>query len=271
MANETEMYQAPTAESFGAKMAARKRAAKGDKEKAAVSNGIGESKVFGGTHERQLADGERDWSLLTLNGMPIPLDVQGHLPYYYTDQAVAERAARPQPAVEFTRHEEDKKMFDKYEDGLRASVEPWEAGVDPLLEVKKANIEAGQRYRYLSATKIDRDGWRGWEPVKKVIGGIEQVVKLGTMILGKMSEDRAVKRDKFFQGKAKEQMVNAQEQVAELRDRVISDRDMKNIKRRRRVDEHEGFETVYGDEQETDDQDFDSMRARDLSSGFKKS
>jgi hypothetical protein len=251
--NPTEVLQAAAApENFGARMAAKKKAAIA---KAPMSQGVGESKRFGGDYNPPLAEGEVDWDKLTLNGQPIPPEIRTKLLYHYTDQAIAQRMEN-QPAVQFTRHEEDKQIFDKFEDGLKANVEPWEGGVDPLIETKKAHEQPGTRYRYLSQAKVDRDGWRGWEPVKVMVKGVETIVKLGNMMLGKMSEDRAIKRDKFFQSRAKEQMVDAQDRVAELRDQVISEKNMRDIKRRRRVDEHEGFQTVHGDSRETDDPDF---------------
>lgn len=257
---------------FGERMAIKREIAKGKRQEAAKSDakakapmsaGIGESQRFGGTHERVLAEGEVDWSKLTLNGLPIPEDLHGRLPYFYTDQAIAEREAKRDPNaphVEFLRDQQDK-VVDKYADGLADGIEPWEGGIDPLAETLKPHQRPGERYHYVSQAKVSRDGWRGWQPVETVVGGVTTMVKIGTSILARMSEDRAKKRDRFMRDKAREQMVQATEKVQELRDQSISERSLKNIARRRRVDENEGFQSVYGDERETDDRDFQSIQS----------
>lgn len=239
---------------FGARMAEKKR------EKAAMSTGVGESKPFGGDHERELQPGERDWSKLTLNGMPIPPEVQATLPYYYTDQAVAERESKRDPnavRVEVLRGPEEK-MIEKYRDGLMAESEPWESGIDPLLETRKRFGEPGKRYRFLSEAKVGTDGWRGWKPVETIENGVAKVVKLGKMIFGWMPEEKAQKREKFFADKAREQMVQAQERVLETVDRIADATKMRKIARRHgQAGQDEGFQSVRGDERDMNDVDFE--------------
>lgn len=254
---------------FPERMQEARKAKAAKKEKPATAQGVGESQRFGGNYNPERSSEELDWSKLTLNGMPIAPDLYNKLPYFYTDQAIAEREAKRGPdagRVQFVRDQQDK-VVDKYADGLAANMEPWEGGIDPLLETKKRHEEPGWRYRYVSERKAAIDGWRGWKAVEVAIGGVKQMIKIGNSILARMPEDKAKQRDRFMREKAESQMVAATEKVQELRDQFVSETDLKRIARRRRADEHEGFQSVRGDVREADDPDFQGMEAEYMPQG----
>lgn len=262
---------------FGERMAAKKsekKTASSTTERAPIAAGVGESKRFGGTYTRELAEGERDMTECTLNGHPIPDELRGVIAWEMTDQAREERetmldATRPgwrdEPRVSVGR-EPVEKSVDKFRDGLADSVEPWEGGIDPLLEIKKKHGKPGERYRFLNESKIDRDGWRGWEAVKaKDEDGVERTVKLGRMIFAKMPEAKAKKRDRFMAEQAEQQMVSHQERHADILEQArrdgllkVSDAGLERIARRRgQGGQDVGRVAVTGDARELNDPDFE--------------
>ena len=177
-------------------MAAAKKA-KQQKPGAAIAAGVGESKRFGGgNYEREARRGRRpDLSQCTVNGGPIPEHMLSVTTYAMTDQCREEREAmldatrpgwRDEPHVSIGRDPLEKSV-DKFRDGLIDGVEPWEGGIDPLLEMKKKHGKPGERYRFLNPVKVDRDGWReAGNRLRYSKKGIEKTVELGRMIFAKM-------------------------------------------------------------------------------------
>lgn len=179
--------------------------------KRAISQGIGESRPF-------IAEGDRDpyGSLrgLHIGGLPIeevvPPDKVHLITYDHTDEGIAERnAGRSEHRVSVVSDNFDRQLQ------RMAEREPWEGG-DVVGELVQQHIEKGFRARFLSPRIIDRSGRRGWEIVR--VNG--DPVKLGTLILAKMPEEKAERRNEYFREMASSESDRVREEFIEQGERL---------------------------------------------------
>ncbi len=155
----------------------------------------------------------------TVGGKPIDPAFEHAIPHRYTDEGVEEYNNRPNvdkngPRVEFVADEFDKKIQQRMD-----AMEPWQAP-DPMQELAEAHVEPGFRARFLSDRVVQRSGTRGWEVVKNEKG---DPVRLATMVLAKMPEQRAKQRNVYYQEQAREQARDAIEHYQEEQERLIRD------------------------------------------------
>ena len=155
----------------------------------------------------------------TVGGKPIDPAFEHAIPHRYTDEGVEEYNNRPNvdkngPRVEFVADEFDKKIQQRMD-----AMEPWQAP-DPMQELAEAHVEPGFRARFLSDRVVQRSGTRGWEVVKNEKG---DPVRLATMVLAKMPEQRAKQRNAYYQEQAREQARDAIEHYQEEQERLIRD------------------------------------------------
>ena len=228
--------------------------APGAEVKAPTSTGFGDSRVFAEPQEPQ-----RDWSRLTVNGKPIPEHLwNGVMPYSLTDQAIEEREQEREfepSGIELGKTPE-LKHIEAFGDGIKAGMQPWETP-DPMRELVDKYGSKGDRHRFLSPAKVEREGLRGWEPVMVTENGVKTQVKLGNMFLGRMPKERAAARDRHMRDRAHNQMVQANDVVKEQQEQIMSKARIDRMNRRRGVDDRdEGLVTHRGDALEMEDRDF---------------
>ena len=135
------------------------------------------------------------------------------LPARYTNEEIAKReqdretrgVTRDGPKIAITR-EPWEKQFDQKGDQLAEGLEPFECQ-DPMSECIKLHTPEGHRGRMLSETSCRLRGMRGWQVVLDPKGNKFMV---GNMFLGSMPEERAVRRQAHYKGKAREQLAKVQ-------------------------------------------------------------
>lgn len=244
-----------------------------------TSTGFGESKVFTAP-EGTFEDPTEKW---TVNGEPIPFHLRHAIPYENTDQGREERQQKimdnggparseflgekievpggfratgeytPAQTIRVDGEQIGKTMLHMADD-LKDGKQPWETA-DAMRDIAAPYQAAGRRVRYLSPHQIEKGrGLRGWEPTRKDNG---DTVKCGNMILGWMPEDKAQKRDAHFSGLARQQMVDAQEQVQAQSEQIAKLSKVERISGKNGEARTVGYERVRGDAREMDDKDFD--------------
>lgn len=173
---------------------------KNKEAKKAMSQGIGESRVFAQEGDRDPYGHLRG---LHIGGRPIeeviPPENVHLISFDHTDEGIAARnAGRSEHRVSVTAD-----TFDRQLERM-AEREPWEGG-DVVGEMKQLYVREGFRARFLSPRVIDRSGTRGWQIIRQ--NG--DPVKLGPLILAEMPEEKATKRNEYFrsQGEAEFQKV----------------------------------------------------------------
>ena len=99
------------------------------------------------------------------------------------------------------------KALDAKRDFSQNENEPWLAP-DPMRPLAEAHVAPGMRARFLSEGRLAKEGnyTRGFEVVRAENG---DPIKLGTLVLAQMPEEKAEKRNQYFQdkGNAKVQQV----------------------------------------------------------------
>ena len=162
--------------------------------------GVGESKNFGDLDAPAFPDALRGRHV---GGRPVeelPADVWSLLSVYHTDEDIEERnrgkvesAARELPTSPngAVYGEEGKKITER-RDFLRDNPDS-EAAPNPMLELKDKHIKPGMRARFLSSTRVAKEGnyTRGYELVME--NGTP--VKLGTLLLAQTTEQNARARN----------------------------------------------------------------------------
>lgn len=129
-----------------------------------------------------------------------------------------EAAARRTPRVEILSEPLDKSMQER-RDFRESSIEAWEAP-DPMKELVAQHVAPGMRPKFLSQQNIARGKTGGFQPVIDEKGN---PVRLGTLVLAQMSEERAVKRNAHYQERGNAQLREIQEQFTQEQERFQRD------------------------------------------------
>jgi hypothetical protein len=195
--------------------------AKSDYGKKARSTGIGESKRFiapGGENDPE-RDAFKTLKGLHMGGKPveevIPRDQVHLITFDHTDEGIAKRNEdRVKTGIEPGK-DALAKAIEKHGD----SIEPWE-NTDPAKYLTDKYVKPGERPRLLSERMIDHAGTRGFEIVKDKNG---DPVKLGNMPLGVMPEEKARKRQKYFEDLSRENIRDAEGDLQVKQERLIRD------------------------------------------------
>jgi len=144
-------------------------------------------------------------------------DMQDKILYAQTDEGIAERnEGRSEVHARVTSDPLDKAIQKRQDDQLERGMEPWEAS-DPMREVADAHVGPGMRPKFLSELRNKEHGTRGWEVVKDEHG---DPVKLGTMVLGQMPEDRALARNEHFRNKSRTAVAQVEQQFCETQEQA---------------------------------------------------
>lgn len=199
------------------------------------STGVGESKPHIAP-EGSFEPGTIDWSALTLNGQPIPEHLHGLLPYEMTDQGCEEKNAGKEPSrVQFLSDEVDKKV-QRYRDDLSGD-RPFEEVHDPLAIAMKENLPRGHRGLFMSEQKCSRDGMRrgvlDYEPVLVEKDGKLERVKVGSMFLGSVPEERARQAERYYEEKTATLTQAATDKVREQSNAIASEAKLKRLDNKR--------------------------------------
>lgn len=204
------------------------------------TDAIPESPVF-----RDAARPREARRVLHVNGIPVPEELAHAIPYENTDEGVAERLDRPHAMAQVTRG-----PFEKTLDARAAA----QLGIDdaeppdPLRDAADRYLGPGQRPRFLSQPVIARRGLRGFEVVKDERG---EPVKVGSMVLGWMPEEKAAARNRQCQAKGQELLLRAQEEHEEQVARDASEAGFRLPQARRGGgDRAGGLQEVRGNSQE---------------------
>jgi hypothetical protein len=191
------------------------------------ATGVNERPVDGVRPEAIVATAER-----TVNGVPVsslPTHVQDLITYAMTDQGVAEKNARrvdsqgrPHSGIQVLVNEGfDQKILQRSK-----AQEPWETA-DPLLDAKNEHAVPGFRYRGISPTVNRKKGLRGWEPVTGAKG---DVVTVGNLILARMPEEKAEKRNKHYRDIGNANAADAAGRLTEDHERAAHDSKSEGIR-----------------------------------------
>jgi hypothetical protein len=130
----------------------------------------------------------------------LPQVVQDRILYQQTDEGIAEANEGRTGTGARTIQDEFSKACLQRKDGItERGMEPWEAP-NPMADLAKAHIAPGMSPKFLSPARVDKDGTRGFEVVKRPNG---DPVKLRNMVLGQMPIERVKARNKFYQDKSK--------------------------------------------------------------------
>ena len=159
-----------------------------------------------------------DMSARTVNGKPIPAGFEFAIPYENTDQGIAEANAKKAASglLASARVEVGGEKFEK-------DNQAWEAwdGPDPIKEaIERVGDRPDRSYRLLSPKKIERAGFRGWNPSEDSKG---QRVTLGGMILAEMPKARAEKRNAHYRELGNEALRTVAEANIETLNKTIRD------------------------------------------------
>lgn len=170
------------------------------------AGGIGPSRTFAapaGTFAQQPE--------FTIEGVPVSNSPHAHaIPSHYSDEAIAERAARPHAVTSVTRDAFDKKILERA-DFRTHEAEPWLAP-DPMKELIAEHCPSGHVPRFLSEKKVAQDGFRGWQPV---ISDTGDPIRLGNMALASMPKDMAERRNKYYRKLDADKISDIHEQTRE--------------------------------------------------------
>jgi hypothetical protein len=170
------------------------------------AGGIGESKIFcapAGGEPFGVARVEQ----CHLNGVLIAElglapQILGALDYWFTDEGIAEKAARPglvEPSgIKLGADGFDKSLQERRDDVTEDGMDLYQAR-DPLKEVADRHAVAGMAPKFLSEKKIKDGGTTGDYQIVKDTAG--DPVKVRGMVLGHMPVARAAARNKHFREK----------------------------------------------------------------------
>jgi hypothetical protein len=182
-------------------------------EKALMSTGIGESKVF-----RDPNAPEEDNPLLDchINGQKIrdlgftPLQLSA-MSWHITDEGIAaNNEGKQEVRASVTRDPLQKSMDKRRDDVLERGMETWEAE-DAMRDQVKEHVRPGFKARYLSDATVQKRGMRGWKPV--IEDG--QPVKLGNMTLAEMPIEKAEARNRKFREDSNARLADVKRQYLE--------------------------------------------------------
>jgi hypothetical protein len=154
---------------------------------------------------------------LTVNGQPVPPEFAHVIPFANTDQGIAERNARDIVREDAGRA---KVVAGPFEKGLEKMGDEQFLDTDPFKETVAPFRERqpGFSFKMLSERVIQKRGLRGFEVVKDEKG---DPVKCGGMILGRMPQDLARRRNARFQELGNEALREAAEAYQREQEKVI--------------------------------------------------
>ena len=171
-----------------------------------MSTGVGESRVFADPNPEPPLVDLADCHITGADGVVRRVgdfmtdDQIALLHYRMTDEGFEEynRGKEPRQLAREVSGPVDKAIRHRRDDRL-TDMQPWEAS-DPMRELVEQHIEPGMRPKFLSEAVIKKHGGttRGFEVVKDEHG---DPVRLGTLILGQMPEEKAEARNHFFRQK----------------------------------------------------------------------
>ena len=182
-----------------------------------MAQGVGESKPFTAPEGTYPESGTLDCHVGGVLVRDLPSDMQGKILYQQTDEGIAEHnQGRSEVHVRVTSDPLDKAIQQRKDDQLVRGMEPWEAR-DPLGEVADAHVGPGMRAKFLSERRNQEAGTRGFEIVKDEHG---DPVKVGTLVLGQMPEERAEARNRFFREKSRTAVAQVEQQFHETQEQA---------------------------------------------------
>lgn len=211
------------------------------------SQGIGESKLFGGQNEKDMSYMEGT----TVNGEPLPPDCYATFPYSLTDQGKAEMeierknlpvsyAGRDGAPFDYAGVADDDKKLEKFRDDLKTAP-PQRQSRDALRQLMDKNLPKGHRGLWMGKRKTDEAGMfrdeLEYQPVlvKNPTTGIYERVQAGGMFLASVSEEAARGQERLNEARAKERQVSADEKVREQSERIMGTGELNELARRRRT------------------------------------
>jgi len=187
-------------------------------ERAAMAQGIGESKIFAAPEGTFPDNPVLDCRVGGVRVRDLPLEAQGRILYQQTDEGFAERnAGKVESAARVTAGPFDKAVEERRD--FRANeMEPWMAK-DPMKELIDAHIGPGMKGKFLSPSKCERDGTRGFKPV--LVNG--EPVKLGNMPLAEMPIELVERRNRTYRAKDAAALQQITEQFVTNQEREARD------------------------------------------------
>jgi hypothetical protein len=153
----------------------------------------------------------------TTSGKPIDERFAHLIPEQLTDEAIAERNLKParvSKIAKITRDADFDMQLARLEDELENGTDPFREAAD---EARAVN--PGHSFRFLSDRVVKARGLRGFEPVKTTDG---DDVKVGGMTLGSMPAEVADVRNERYRRMAALGLDQAEENLAERQERMIS-------------------------------------------------
>jgi hypothetical protein len=182
-------------------------------EKAPMSTGIGESRVFRDPN----ASEENELLACHINGKLIrdlgftPLQLSA-ISWHITDEGIAaNNEGKQEVRASVIRDPLQKSLEKRKDDVLDRGMETWEAE-NPMREQIEQYGKPGFRTRYLSDATVQKRGRRKWEPVINEKG---DPVRLGGMVMAQMPEGRADARNKAVRAAGNERLKQVQEKYME--------------------------------------------------------
>lgn len=144
------------------------------------------------------------------------------LSYHHTDEAIAERnAGKKESVARVVASSEFEKRLAQWEDSAESDMQPWEAP-NPMTALERQYVRPGFKPRWMAPTAVDKraKGLRGWKPVRDADGDL---VKLGTLFLAEMPEERAEQRNEHYRAMGAANLQRSQEKQQEEHERAVRD------------------------------------------------
>lgn len=211
-------------------------------------NPLPDSKLLGGDPN---VDAIAHLRGLHVGGEPVeslPQEVWHLLTREHTDEGIAERnegKIKPGDPLYGLRVGDGplEKSIAERRDFRREQMEPWEAP-DPMRVLADAHVGAGFRPRFLSQERLEKEGnfGRGFEVVRNENG---DPVKLGTLVLARIPEELAERRDDAVRSRGKAQL---REVYSEARSNGVSVVERRPDGRVREADPDEASESYFSGE-----------------------
>ncbi len=214
-----------------------------------------------------------DWSLFTINGQSIPEALWPQMNYHLTDQAAAERASKegPKPVTTVLRDEADKQTLDSFKDGLEEGNQL--RGRDPLGVAMAKYLPKGMRGLWIGQKKAQEmalvRGGLEYVPVMiddDDVPGKKKKVMQGGMFLAMVTEEEALREERYNAQFNEEKQQLAIERVQEQSDKLLSQQGMDRLARKKRMDTSLISGDIIVDESEAADRELEMMGAHEVGS-----